>query len=410
MEPCTTEEVVERVIKADTAAQCCAYVDLPGVATAPPQHFVSHAWSRPFKELVQCLKWRFSGREDAVVWLDIFAFNQHVDTDVMAENLATLEATVRETVSTLAILDGSGTCFTRIWCLLEQFTAVTAGGLLDGSTGKLEILAYLLDSLGGAVSKVLSSIDVRAAGARYAADRDRILGQISDTYGAEKFNATLRTGLAVAVAEPLYSKAIAVYRRSLGADHPRTARVQFALAELCIAKRHFEKAEGLLRATLTVRRTKLGDYHPDTSRTLMRLAQLLHHLGDHTAAADAYAAARESFCETLGPDHRRTAAAAEGLATVIYLMANDHAPGSETHGGLSRAADLLLYALEVYRKRFGDGHPATARTHELLDRCLLRRLGVEIPDAAEGLAPPMVRGGSPPAPAAHFSSRSTLRA
>ena len=319
----------------------------------------------------------------------------------MAENLKTLESTVRNTSSTLAILDSAGTCFTRIWCLLEQYTAVTADGAFNGGTGKLEILAYLLDSVGGAVSKVLSSIDCRQAGARYMADRDRILGQINDAYGAEKFNATLRTALAVAVAEPLYSRAIEIYRLSLGVDHPRTARVQHQLAELCIARQKFGKAEKLLHMVLEVRRMKLGDYHPDTCKVLMRLGQLQHHLGEHAKAAGHYEAARAGYHEALGPVHRRTAAAAEGLGTVLFTTAvmsdsavspyQQHAISSGSSnkstasgdadrraGLLNRAAELLLYALDVYRQRYGDNHHATSRAHDLLDQCLLTRLGVEV--------------------------------
>ena len=68
----TTEQVVETIIKPDTAAQGCSYVEVPGVVCAAPQHFVSHAWSRPFHELVECLRRRFASNMSTIVWIDLF--------------------------------------------------------------------------------------------------------------------------------------------------------------------------------------------------------------------------------------------------------------------------------------------------------------------------------------------------
>eukprot|EP00873_Tetraselmis_striata_P007761 jgi/Tetstr1/428025/TSEL_000170.t1 len=196
----TTQEVVAAVVKPDTVSRQCLYAALPGVPSKPAQYFVSHVWRRPFYELLYCVWRRFRDDLDAVIWLDIFSFNQHKIMQDEADGLAALEwledTVKRVTTKTLVVLDPEGTCFQRAWCLLEHHTAVvsrprgifplpTTTGSKAGrggaaGAGKLEVLPYLAfdthkkhtDALRGALLPGLEAdVDVFAGPDEHAPEK-----------------------------------------------------------------------------------------------------------------------------------------------------------------------------------------------------------------------------------------------
>jgi len=209
----TTKQVVDAVVKRDTAPQLCAYCELAGVATAAPSYFVSHSWSQPFRALVESVAAQLAGRPGAVVWLDIFALCQHQDTSKEAAtqllcDLGDLQAAVQGMPYTLVVVDAEGKIFTRAWCLLEMHSAVmgsdangAAGGREpDGRGGKLVLMPHLLDpAKAGEAADMMYRIDVQRAEAYLPADRERIVGSIEQTVGATQFNKVLKDALVHAV-------------------------------------------------------------------------------------------------------------------------------------------------------------------------------------------------------------------
>lgn len=131
----TTNELVERVVVPATKADApgCSgavrrYVELlPRGVVARPALFISHAWSRPFCELVANLRAHVDaapGRDDdPAVWLDMFAVCQH-DGDEKNADLAELAAAVRTAGAVAVSVDGRGEPFRRVWCLFEMLTAL----------------------------------------------------------------------------------------------------------------------------------------------------------------------------------------------------------------------------------------------------------------------------------------------
>lgn len=117
----STSEVVEEVIKRDTLAHKCSYVQLTGVPTGKPSFFISHTWSQPFRYIVKCLQQRLDGSDsESIVWLDIFALNQHQAGSVAAEkqlmcDLEDLQNLVSQTDRLLVVMDPAGMIFNRAW-------------------------------------------------------------------------------------------------------------------------------------------------------------------------------------------------------------------------------------------------------------------------------------------------------
>ena len=139
----TTTEVMERIIKPETAAQKCCYVELlASDKRCPPQwlgktsHFASHWWGYKFLDLVAALR-TFSATcsEPPFFFLDTMAINQHMfflgstsDQTTQEELLVGLRASLHACGNLLlCCMPGpsgdpgwmSPAPFTRIWCLFE---------------------------------------------------------------------------------------------------------------------------------------------------------------------------------------------------------------------------------------------------------------------------------------------------
>lgn len=116
----TTRQVVDFIIKPISRAFRLSYADLLEAGTqdvGPPHYFVSHAWSRPFKETVGMVMERLSTAADGTrVWFDFFAINQH---DADGNERQQFAEAIKGAWGTLLCLDDSATPLARIWCLHE---------------------------------------------------------------------------------------------------------------------------------------------------------------------------------------------------------------------------------------------------------------------------------------------------
>ncbi len=70
-----------------------------------------------------------------------------------------------------------------------------------------------------------------------------------------------------AEAEPLYLRALAIWERALGPDHPDVAEVLKGLATVYRNQGDSAKSEALLECALTIREKTLGPNHPWTNAT-----------------------------------------------------------------------------------------------------------------------------------------------
>ena len=81
-------------------------------------------------------------------------------------------------------------------------------------------------------------------------------------------------------AEPLYRRALAIYEKALGPEHPDTATSLNNLARLYVGQGRYPEAEPLCRRALAIREKALGLEHPDTAISIRNYAELLKKLRD----------------------------------------------------------------------------------------------------------------------------------
>ncbi|KXZ49002.1 hypothetical protein GPECTOR_24g292 [Gonium pectorale] len=231
-----------------TATATNASTDTPGaVADGRRFFFASHCWSGVFVETLAMLghhfqpaqqrQWRrdaATGRplpplapDQVYIWLDVFAINQHVESCQQAADMGALAGVIADCEEVLMVLDHTGSPLTRIWCLWEAWTASSAaaaagnkgGGPAEqrrgsggdggeggdaqlptavaltqaGGAGKLRLLSY--DIPFEHLEQVFIHLDVGAAQATVAADRERILAAITADCGLGPMGHTLKAAL-----------------------------------------------------------------------------------------------------------------------------------------------------------------------------------------------------------------------
>ena len=76
------------------------------------------------------------------------------------------------------------------------------------------------------------------------------------------------------VAEILHKRALVIYEKAFGPDHPNVAASLDGLARLCRAQGRYDAAEPLCKRALAIREKALGPDHPDVATSLNDLAGL----------------------------------------------------------------------------------------------------------------------------------------
>ena len=82
----------------------------------------------------------------------------------------------------------------------------------------------------------------------------------------------------LAAAKPLYERALAIWERTVGPDHPVTAQSVSNLGRLLQARGELHAARPLAERALVVREQVLGPDHFLTAMSLDNMARLLHDL------------------------------------------------------------------------------------------------------------------------------------
>jgi hypothetical protein len=118
-------------------------------------------------------------------------------------------------------------------------------------------------------------------------------------FGLEHVNSLSRTGEHDR-AKRLYERAVTVWERSLGVDHPRVATGLGNLARFYLRTGSYQEPGLLLARALAIQEKALGPDHPDVALTLSSRAELEAH---HGTAREAFATAVRA--EALGREHLR---------------------------------------------------------------------------------------------------------
>jgi nucleoside phosphorylase/tetratricopeptide (TPR) repeat protein len=90
------------------------------------------------------------------------------------------------------------------------------------------------------------------------------------------------------IAEPLYVRALEIYKQQLGADHRHTAASLNNLAALYQDQGKYAEAEPLYVQALEIYEQQLGLMHPDTAQTINNLTVLYYTQGKYAEAEPLY--------------------------------------------------------------------------------------------------------------------------
>jgi tetratricopeptide (TPR) repeat protein len=153
----------------------------------------------------------------------------------------------------------------------------------NGTEGP-EPVSYVAETA-GTYNLEVRSLDASAPAGRYevkvlelhtATDRDREMAEARSLEAkAIVLSAADKTGEAV----PLNERAISLYEKALGSEHPDLAMSLDNLAGLYRKQGQYAKAEPLMVRALAIREKALGPNHPDVATSLNNLVDLYYFQG-----------------------------------------------------------------------------------------------------------------------------------
>jgi len=150
-------------------------------------------------------------------------------------------------------------------------------------------------------------------------------------------------------AEPLFRRALEIWEKSLGQDHPQVATAFNNLAALLQAANRPTEAEPLYRRALAIDEASYGPDHPDVARDLNNLAALLQATNRLTEAEPLCQRALVIDEESYGPDHPHVARDLNNLAALLQATNRP-----------TQAEPLFLRALAIDEESYGPAHPNVA--------------------------------------------------
>ncbi len=154
-----------------------------------------------------------------------------------------------------------------------------------------------------------------------------------------------------AEAEPLYQRALAIEEYTLGHDHPHVAASLNNLAALYHDQGRYAEAESLLQRALAIEEHTLGHDHPAVAQSINNLAALYHAQGRRAKAEPLFQRALAIRERILDPDHPDVATSLNNLAR-LYHDQSRHA----------EAEPLLQRALDIWERTLGPDHSNIARS------------------------------------------------
>jgi eukaryotic-like serine/threonine-protein kinase len=162
-------------------------------------------------------------------------------------------------------------------------------------------------------------------------------------------------------ARPVYQRALAVYRETLGPDHPRVADILSELGHVERAVGTLDRARHHYQEAFDIRVRNFGPVHPDVACSLNDLGIIASDAGDHELAFRQYNTALAMRASIVGPD-------SPCLSAIVNNLAIEY----RTVGELDRAVELHREALALRRQALGDHHPRVAHVLNALGITLRR--------------------------------------
>ncbi len=213
-------------------------------------------------------------------------------------------------------------------------------GLQERTSGADSIVvAGALDNLASAVREAGRPAEALPIASRGLAILERILGEHRRVATAlNTLGGVAADGGDYALARSYYERAIAIYEKVLGPEHPETAFPIHNLGHCYLETGEPERALPLYERALAIRLESLGSEHIDVAGSLRALAGARAAMGELEAALELYARSLATYRKSVPPDHPRIS---ETLLRHGRLLAE--------HGRCAAARPLLEEALALRR-------------------------------------------------------------
>ena len=149
-----------------------------------------------------------------------------------------------------------------------------------------------------------------------------------------------------------YTKALNIYEKVLGKDHPDTASSYNDIGTVYNAIGDYPKALEFRTKALNIREKVLGKDHPDTATSYYVIGGIYKNIGNYPKALEFYTKALDIYEKVLGKDHPYTADSYNGIGYVYDRM-----------GDYPKALEFFTKALDIDEKVSGKDHLTTATSY-----------------------------------------------
>ncbi len=262
-----------------------------------------------------------------------------------------------------------------------QGETVTVREILDrgkeeinqGLEGELEVQAALLRSLGTVYADLGLYDEARELKERALQIRTQVSSEDDPELATELSNlARIIYDLGdYEEAERYYREALEM-RQRLGQSDTETVRTMSSLAMALTQRGAYAEAEALHFEVLAIRVKLWGAEDPDVAVTRHCLGELYYARGELDKAESFLRQALDIYSLTYGAEHTRVASVLNGLGRVLHRRSAGGTEGGQRRQGDYEEAELAYQnALEIRRKRFGEGDNRVADTKKNLAALLL---------------------------------------
>lgn len=148
---------------------------------------------------------------------------------------------------------------------------------------------------------------------------------------------------------PLFSEASKIWAKTIGENHPNYATVVNNLAYLYLSLGRYEDAESLFLQSKEIRRKNFGENHEIYAQSLLSVGLVYYRMGHYENAESIYLQVIEIYKKTIGEQHPAYAYALNNLATLYQSL-----------GKYDAAVPLFSKTVDIIKNTLGEKHPEYA--------------------------------------------------
>ncbi|MCL2425126.1 MAG: tetratricopeptide repeat protein [Oscillospiraceae bacterium] len=149
-----------------------------------------------------------------------------------------------------------------------------------------------------------------------------------------------------------FYKALNIYEKTIGKEHPSAAATYNNIAGVCNDQGNYEKALEWYHKALDIYEKTIGKEHPSAAATYNNIALVYKNQGNYEKALEWYHKALDICEKTIGKEHPSTAITYNNIALVY-----------NNQGNYEKALEWFYKALDIKEKTIGKEHPSTANTY-----------------------------------------------